>query len=296
MRVEEKVPREQHDAKGFTMKIPLYLALGASLCMSLSARAELILSGLPFEKDASVQNQHYTQLAAHLGQFLGESVRYVPALNMLGYAQDMRQGKYDILIDAPHFGAWRIAHGQHKPVVQADIRLTYVVVVPVADSKTRSLENLVSQPVCVSPPPQLSTLLFINQYPNPLQEPVMHMVDGYMPKLDKLFKGDCRAAVISAAFYENKLDKAIQAQLRVIFNTRPLPGYVMTVSPKVTERQRVELARHLSSANPTHDALLQDITRASVHHGEPEKLRWIAPDTDVINGLEQLLVKQSYGW
>ncbi len=278
------------------MKTLIACALGALLGLSAPAQAELTLSGTPFERDSTEQNQNYTLLAAQLSQFLGETVRYVPPVNIQGYAQAIRQGEYDILIDGPHFSAWRVAQGLHQPVAQADTALTYVVVVPTADTRTRSLEQLISQPVCVSPPPQLSTLMFLNQYPNPLQEPVMHMMEGYLPKIEKLLKGECRAAVLSASFYEHKLDKVTQAGLRVIFNTRPLPGYVMTASPKLSETKRADLGKRLSTGNPAHDPLLQALTKASVHNGEPEKLRWTAPNAEAIKGLDQLLIKQSYGW
>ena len=279
------------------MKILISLALGAVLCISQPVQAELTLSGPPFDRDPSEQNKSYEELATQLSQFLGEPVRYVPPANVQGYAQAIRRGDYDILIDGPHFSAWRIAKGLHKPIAQADITQTYVVVVSAADANNiRSLEQLVSQPVCVSPPPQLSTLMFLNQYTNPLQEPVMRMTEGYLPKVEKLLKGDCRAAVLSAAFYENKLDKAEQAKLRVIFNTRPLPGYVMTASPKLTETQRTRLAKRLSSADPASDILLQTLTKSSVHNGEPLKVRWVAANTDALTGLDQLLVRHSYGW
>lgn len=271
-------------------------ALGVALCLSLPAQAELTLSGLPFDKDPTEQNKNYVALATQLSQALGEDVRYVPSANILGYAQAIRRGDYDILIDGPHFSAWRIAEGLHSPVAQADITLTYVVVTAADDTGIQSLEQLVSQPVCASSPPQISTLMLLNQYPNPIQEPSLHITDGYLPKVEKLLKGDCRAAVLSATFYEHKLDKATQAKLRVIFNTRPLPGYLMTASPKLTVAKRTALTKRLSTANPANDPLLQALTKASVHNGEPEKMHWVVPDTGNIKGLEKILIKQSYGW
>ncbi|MDD2892411.1 MAG: PhnD/SsuA/transferrin family substrate-binding protein [Halothiobacillaceae bacterium] len=226
-------------------------ALGvALLCLSLPAQAELTLSGLPFDKDPTEQNKNYVALAAQLSQALGEDVRYVPSANILGYAQAIRRGEYDILVDGPHFSAWRIAEGLHSAVVQADITLTYAVVTAADDTGIQSLEQLVSQPVCASSPPQLSTLMLLNQYPNPIQEPTLHITDGYL----------------------------------------------MTASPKLTVAKRTALTKRLSTANPANDSLLQALTKASVHNGEPEKMHWSVSDTGNIKGLEKILIKQSYGW
>lgn len=276
--------------------LSLPLALGLSLGLSLPAHAELILSGTPSAQDRTELNKRYEALATQLTQAIGEPVRYVPPANVQGYAQEIRKGSYDILIDGPHLGAWRISRGFHKPIAQADMALTFLVITPATDKSIQSLEQLVGKPVCVPPPPQLSTLMYLNQYPNPLQLPVIRMTEGYQPQVDKLLNGECKAAVISAAFYEHTLNKNAKDKLNVIFNTKPLPGYVMTASDKLTPEKRELLVKRLTGADPSKDLRVQALTKASARGGDPEKMRWVSFKADSVKGLEQVLVQQSYGW
>lgn len=274
----------------------LALTLSMTLGLSIPAHAELILSGTPSAQDRTELNKSYEALAVQLTQVLGEPVRYVPPVNTQGYAQELRKGSYDILIDGPHLGAWRIAKGLHKPVAQADTALTFLVVAQVSNDSIQSLEQLVGKSVCTPPAPQISTLMYLNQYPNPLQIPIVRTTEGDQPQIDKLLNGQCQAAVVSAAFYENKLSKQEKDKLRVIFNTRPLPGFVMTASDKLSAEKREALSKRLSTANPAKDPLVQALTKASVSSGDPEKMRWLSVKTDSIKGLENILIEQSYGW
>lgn len=272
------------------------LTLSLALTCTANAHADLILSGSPSAQDRSELDKRYTELASELTQVLGEPVRYVAPLNQIGYAQEIRKGSYDILFDGPHLAAWRESKGLHKPVAQTNLPSTFLVVVPAKDNTTQSPEQLIGKPVCAQPSPNLSNLMFLNLYPNPLQIPNIRVVEGFKPIVEKVIKGECIAGVLNAAFYEKTLDKATQEQLRVIYNTRPLPGHVMTVSNKVSAAQREKLIARITNADPTSDKLLHSMTLAAVRGGEPTKTRWLAVKPDGLKGLEEILVQQSFGW
>ena len=272
------------------------LTLGLLLSFGLPAHAELILSGSPSGQDRTELDKSYTALAVQLTQALGEPVRYVPPANIQKYAQEIRKGSYDILIDGPHLGAWRIAKGVHKPVAVADKPLTFLVATLATDTSTQSLAQLAGKSVCAPAAPQVSTLMILNQFPNPLQIPDMRTVETYQASIERIFRGDCQAVVVTDMFYENKLGNDAKAKLNVIFNSRPLPGYVMTASDKLSADKREALTKRLTTANPADDSLLQAVTKASVSGGDPYKVRWAQVKMDSIKGLDQLLIQQSYGW
>lgn len=275
---------------------PTLVAAALLTCLSLPAQAELVLSGSPSIQDRSELNTRYTELATQLTEALGEPVRYVAPINEAGYAQEIRKGSYDILIDGPHLAAWRSAKGIHKPVVQSDIPLTFLVVVPASNTSTKSPEQLIGKSVCAQPSPNLSNLMFMNLYPNPMQLPNVRVVEGFKPIAAKVIKGECSAGVLNAAFYEKTLGKDEQAQLRIVYNTRPLPGHILTVSDKVSDAKREALQKRLTGADPATDKLAQAMTSAGVRGGEPTKTRWQAVKPESIKGLDQLLVQQSFGW
>ncbi len=264
--------------------------------LSLPTYADLILSGSPSSQDRGEINKHFAVLATQLTEALGEPVRYIAPINEIGYAQEIRKGSYDILIDGPHLAAWRVNKGIHKFVAEAKNPVTFLIVAPATDNSIQSPEQLIGKPVCLQPSPHLSNLMFINLYPNPLQLPETRIVEGFKPITEKVLNGDCRAGVVRAAFYEQTLDKNIQKQLRIVYNTHPLPGNIMTVSAKVSDEKRNALIKRITNADPANDQLLQAMTASGVPDTEPTKVRWEPVKPENIKGLDQLLIKNSYGW
>ncbi|MEJ2398266.1 MAG: PhnD/SsuA/transferrin family substrate-binding protein [Gammaproteobacteria bacterium] len=93
------------------------LVLGLWLFSSLASAQDLILTAPPREKPAAGQKQ-YGPLAAYLTKLFGHKVKYVFPGNWLKYQRDMRNDKYDIIFDGPHFISWRILHLGNQAVVR----------------------------------------------------------------------------------------------------------------------------------------------------------------------------------
>lgn len=277
------------------MKIKtLYVYL--ALAISLPAHADLSLSGSPAIVDRTELNKDYTALAKLLSQELGEPVHYVAPARCQRYAQALRSEQYDLLIDAPHMAGWRIAKGLHKPVAEAKVAINYLVVVPASNTTIRSAEQLTHRSVCVQPPPNLSTLIFLNQFPNPMQQPELRMIDDQASRPQKLFSGECDAALLPANVYKNKLDQATQAKLRVVYNTASLPGYVLTASNKLSAEKRNALAKHLTTADPASDPLLQALNKVGVNDEDPSKVHWMEVKPDALKSFDEVLTKNTYDW
>lgn len=275
---------------------PALLTTALLACLSLPAQAELIFSTPPAQDKADT-TALFTELASQLAEILDEPVRYVaPAYGMSDYGKHVRKGDYDILLDGPQFAAWRIAKGMHKPVAQSDTQLSFLVVVPTTDTKTNSPEQLVNKTVCLQPSPNLSNLMFMSLYRDPFQLPDVRMVEGFKPIVDKVIEGTCSAGVIPAALYDKTLDKDTQNKLRIVYNTRPLPGLTLTVSNKVSDAKREDLTKRLTNADPATDKLVQTLTAAGGRGGVPTKTRWQAINPESLKGLDQILVQQAYGW
>jgi ABC-type phosphate/phosphonate transport system substrate-binding protein len=264
--------------------------------LTLPAHAELVLAGNPAAKDRVERDKRFTELASQLSEALGEPVRYVAPINEMGYAQEIRKGSYDILIDGPHLGAWRVNKGLHKYVAEVNTPQTFLIIVPATDKETASPDQLISKKVCVLPSPNLSNLMFMNLYPDPLQTPSLHVVDNFNDVATGVLSGKCMAGVINAAFFASRLDKGEREQLRVAYSTRPLPGNIMTVSNNLNEDKRKALQKRITSADPASDKLLQTITAAGARDSEPGKARWQAVNEKDVKGLDQILIQQSYGW
>jgi ABC-type phosphate/phosphonate transport system substrate-binding protein len=272
----------------------LYVYL--ALVITLPAHADLVLSGSPSIVDRTELNKNYTALAKLLSKELGEPVHYVAPVSCQDYPQALRKGQYDLIVDGPHAAAWRIAKGLHKPVAEAQATLDYLVVVPASNTTIHSAEQLINRAVCVKASPTLSTLIFLEQFPNPMQQPDLRMFDDQARKPQKLLSGECDAAVLPASVYQNKFDQATQAKLRVVYKLAPLPGYVLTASDKLSAEKRNALAKHLSTANPASDPLLQALNKVGVNGDDPSKAIWTEVKPDALKGFEKVLSQNTYGW
>ncbi len=263
---------------------------------SIPVHADLTLSSPPFQNKTEEESM-LPVLAQQLAEVLGEPVRYVPATyGMSDYGKHVRNGDYDILLDGPQFGAWRIAKGIHKPVAQSELKLIFVVFVPVSDIKTNSPDQLANKSVCLQPSPSLSNLMFMNMFSNPFQLPDVQVNPDYKKIVENVIKGKCDAGVIPAAMYEKKLDQVDQGKLRIIYSTPPLPGIMLTVSSKVSESKREALKDRITKADPANDKLVQSLNAASGRGAIVNKTKWHAVDPEENKGLDKILVKQAYGW
>jgi ABC-type phosphate/phosphonate transport system substrate-binding protein len=275
-----------------TKNLYVYLALA----ISLPAHADLSLSGSPAIVDRTELNKNYTALATLLSKELGEPVHYVAPAGCKDYAQALRKQQYDLIVDAPHMAAWRITKGLHQPIAEAKTTLNFLLVVPAGNTTIHSAEHLINHHVCVQPSPNLSTLMFLNQFPNPMQQPELRMFDNQAKNPRKLLSGECDAAVIPANVYQNKFNQATQAKLRVVYKLAPLPGYVLTASDKLSAEKRHALVKHLTTADPAGDPLLQALNKVGVNDEDPGKVHWIEVKPDALKGFAEVLSQNTYGW
>jgi ABC-type phosphate/phosphonate transport system substrate-binding protein len=129
-----------------------------------------------------------------------------------------------------------------------------------------------------------------------MQQPELRMYDAQAGKAQKLLSGECDAAVIPANVYQYKFDQATQAKLRIVYVSPPLPGYVLTASNKLSAEKRHALAKHLTTADPAGDPLLQALNKAGVNDEDPGKVHWIEVKPDALKGFDEVLSQNAYGW
>ncbi len=217
----------------------MLLAGGLFLFGNIAFAKDLILTAPPRENPA-VGNKQYGPIAAHLTRLLGKRVAYQHPGNWLSYQRDMRADKYDIIFDGPHFIAWRMAHLGHETLIRLPGSLIFYLVVK-ADSPYKHSSELIAKRICGLSPPNLTTLAVAGtEYPNPVQQPVITGVKGGMGAVFKtLMASDrCQAAVLRDSFYKKKLKPEQKKMIRIIHTTKPLPNQAISVSSRLTMREK----------------------------------------------------------
>ena len=208
--------------------------------------ADLIMTAPPREKPEAGK-KIYGPVADHLSKLLGKKVVYEHPKNWLNYQRDMRNDKYDIVFDGPHFISWRMAHLGHTVVAKLPGTLVFHLTISKDETEIRKVNDLVAKRICGISPPNLSTLSILAAYPNPVRQPVIAGVKGGMGAVHKSYQaGKCRAAVFRRAFFKKKLPEAARNNYKIIYSSKPVPNQGFSVSKRLSARERSLVTQSLT--------------------------------------------------
>lgn len=210
---------------------------------------DLILTAPPREKPADGLKQ-YGPLADYLTKLLGRKVVYTHPGNWLKYQRDMREDKYDIIFDGPHFISWRIAHLGHEVLVRLPGTLEFYLIAKKSNDKLNSIDDMIAQEFCGIPPPNLATLSILAAFPNPVRQPVIKGIRGGAEAVYKDFlAGQCSAAVLRVEYYKKKVSVEDRAKLKIVYASKPYPDQAISVSKRVTAREKSLIVQALTNGD-----------------------------------------------
>ena len=258
-------------------------------CLSAS-QAELVFSAPPRESEVAGED-YYGPLIEFLSKVLGDTIVYAHPDNWVQYARDMRDGRYDIVFDGPHFAAWRMKKTDHVPLVRLSGQLAFVVLARSNNDKIKSIESLIGRNICGLASPNLGTVAVFALFSNPVNQPMMVNIKGSPNNvLDTFLNTDqCVAAVVRDSLY-NALPQEKKQLLKIVARSQAMPNQTLTISAKALKNRHDAVTKALLSAE---GALAADgiFTRFSKN----TKFFVPAAPTDYTD-LEYLLEGVVYGW
>jgi len=268
--------------KGFVVVLTTWVSL-----LNI-AHAELILTAPPRE-NAENGVQVYGPLAEKLSAVLGERVIYEQPHGWFDYARNMRDGKYDIVFDGPHFAAWRVKNLHHIPLVTLPGTLNFVLITKKEFKSINNLRDLAGKKICGLLSPNLGTNLIYNSFENPVLQPQIFEVHGDMNKVYETFKeGKCTAAILRDPTYFG-LPESERDQLKIIFKTHPLPNQTLTVSTRLKDSASKITNFMLSKDGAiAADGILTRFSKKQKHFEKASVAQY--------NGIEDLLEGVVFGW
>lgn len=208
--------------------------------------ADVVFSAPPRE---SVERGEkiYGPLVRYLSEILHEKVVYEHPKGWARYTKDMREGKYDIIFDGPHFGAWRIKNIDHYPVAKLPGNLTFVILANSASKHVNTERDLVGIDICALASPNLGTVVLYNIFNNPVNVPQIYEVTGGFKAVYRALKqGKCKAAVVRDNLYY-ALNAKDKSKVKIIVKTKPMPNQTITVSKRLAKKVGT-LSKSLTSA------------------------------------------------
>lgn len=187
----------------------------------------------------------YTPVAEYLSKVTGKKVVFHQAASWINYQTEMRHGDYDLVFDGPHFNAWRTANLQHNILVKAPGDHNFVVVVRKDSDKIRDLKQLAGRAVCGMSPPNLGTLTVLNEFDNPMRQPVIQSTLGWNNIYAAMEAGQCTAAILPARNLA-KYDPQGTAS-RVLYKAKSYPNQALSAGPRVSPEDQAKIIRALTS-------------------------------------------------
>lgn len=233
--------------KNYLRRAPWFVML-AGLTFPAYVSADFVLTAPPRES-VEAGEKTYGALATHLSKVLGKKVVYEHPRDWKNYEKQMQAGKYDIVFDGPHFAAWRIASRNSHPLVKLPGNLNFMLVVRDDQFEVQEVRDLVGKQVCTLPPPNLGAMTLYSMYPNPMRQPEFVLLKGGFKNIgQQLGNGKCKAGILRTSFYKKKLPEEIRKQLRVLETSEPLTNQGITVSDRLSARQRERVLQALTSS------------------------------------------------
>ncbi len=190
----------------------------------------------------------YQPIAEYLSRVTGKTIIYKHPNDWLTYQLEMQRGSYDLVFDGPHFNSWRISKLQHSTLVKLADEHAFAVVVRKDDARTNDLKQLAGQKVCGMDPPNLGTLAVLNQFDNPMRQPLIMNSMGW----NKIYEGvafekKCTAGILPMAVLK-KFNNS-ENVVRVLYKTKALPNQAFSAGPRVPAGDQAKIAAALVSAD-----------------------------------------------
>ena len=205
---------------------------------------ELLLSAPPAH-DRRTSLEIYQPVAGLLSEITGASVTYHHPGNWPNYLRDMQAARFDFIIDGAHFLSWRQEKIEHRPLLSLGQSLTYVVASP----ETLGIGDIFAlrnRPVCAAIPPSLDALTVLDQFGSDLSAPRLVPSRGYVTALQLMSEGRCDAAVMPQAVYRQRAAAGQFGEMRILFQSIPLPHYGLSASPRVPREMQERIIGQLA--------------------------------------------------
>ncbi len=193
----------------------------------------------------------YQPIAEYLSRIIGKTIVYKHPSDWLSYQTEMQRGSYDLVFDGPHFNSWRISRLRHNALVKINGEHAFAVVVRKNNSSITDIRQLAGKMVCGMDPPSLGTLTVLNQFDNPMRQPLIINSMGWARAYEGLvLDKKCTAAILPTESLKKFHDS--ENFVRVVYRTKALPNQAFSAGPRVSRGDQALIAAALISPESNH--------------------------------------------
>ncbi|MHB1566433.1 MAG: phosphate/phosphite/phosphonate ABC transporter substrate-binding protein [Acidiferrobacter sp.] len=172
----------------------------------------------------------FKPMARYLTAVLGHVVIYRSPTNSLTFAHNLATGRYDLVFAGPEIAAWTARHLASRPLVRFPGSLVFATVAQRAS--IRDLHDLVGQPVCALPPPNLATITFLHHYRNAVRQPFLVTVSGWHAAFKGVLAGRCVATILPLHNLR-RYEHTSGVRVRILNRSRRYPSDTLSASARI---------------------------------------------------------------
>lgn len=149
------------------------------------------------------------------------------------------------MFDGPHFVSYRMAQHGHVLLLKVPGDFVFVIAAHKDDDAINDLKNVAGPGMCTPAPPNLGALTALAQFDNPRRQPRLVDTKSFPHAYEGLRNNKCAAPTIQIKILE-KLDVEHKIA-KVLFKSKSLPTQTISVSPRLSDAERAQLAEALLS-------------------------------------------------
>jgi len=194
--------------------------------------AEYVFTAPPRET-AEKGEYTYAPIAEYLTKVTGEKFTYNYPGSWKNYTDSMKQHKYDMVFDGPHFVSWRVKNIEHTVIAKLpQLHIWRLVVLKENSSQLINLSDLVGKKICAPKSPNFGTLTMLSHFSNPDEQPIHIITKGWRNGYDGVLSQKCHAAVMPKTNHntydpDNVVTTALHTHL-------PYPNQAFTIGPNIS--------------------------------------------------------------
>jgi hypothetical protein len=126
-------------------------------------------------------------------------------------------------------------------LVKAPARHEFVVITRKAQAFTK-VRQMVGRTFCAHAPPNLATLVLLEQFDNPARQPMIVNTKGWQDIYAGVSTGRCVGAVMPRAIYE-QIDR--DGEMKVVYRSKSMPNQAFSAGPRLSETEQRRIAAAL---------------------------------------------------
>ncbi|MDH5425940.1 MAG: phosphate/phosphite/phosphonate ABC transporter substrate-binding protein [Gammaproteobacteria bacterium] len=190
----------------------------------------------------------YVPILTYLSGKVGKKIELVHTNNFLDYTLRMRKNQFDLAFDGPHFVSWRMKKLADVPLVRLQGQIQVLLAAPNSEEAITQATDLIGRKVCGFPSPNLLTMAILDDYKNPMRQPLLISGKGFKGLQDCIKNQRGQAVILRQEFW-SKMD---QSKFKLLMrNERTYPERTFSASSSLDSSTRKTIKDALLSPEAT---------------------------------------------